>query len=417
MASSINVTELSDSELRKKIKELGKDAGPITKTTRPIWEKRLVKLLAEKDGVVQEEPKKDRRKSKSRATAAAAPVVPAPKKTPTRATAKTKTLAMFSSDEEPEEAVLKSIQTSPIGFPSPTVLAEKVVVKKTASSPIKNGGKSQIIPGSPSVNSRRKTLNTSEYSDIRNRTAAPSSITSNNIDQKLVSSRTSKRISEFSDDDFSDSGLKSKVYTSSNMLSSTRIGSDETDFKKTQDDLLFKRPTTIPPNLDPRSTLTRASEINRYSRRNSSPVDKALLNPPKDVSKSKRESIENEIKATLDEVRKSYKAKKPSPLARSSRTLLHSNNKDEPKHKDEETEEDEDDEEHLDDDEEIDVKFAPIFLSLRRFLTNKMLFLSVIIVLLSAIFAGLYYFGDKAEAKLEVADLRKYFITLDYFSN
>jgi len=40
-----NVNVLSDADLRKKLKDLGVSAGPITKTTRSSWVKKLTKLL------------------------------------------------------------------------------------------------------------------------------------------------------------------------------------------------------------------------------------------------------------------------------------------------------------------------------------------------------------------------------------
>ena len=411
--ASVNVAELSDSELRKKIKELGKDAGPITKTTRPIWEKKLVKLLAEKDGVVQEEPKKERRKSKGRGAAA---VSPAPKKTPSRSTAKGKKLAMFSSDEEPEQAILKSVQTSPIGFPSPTVITQRLEIKKT-SSPVQNG-KNYIAPSTTSslITTRRKSSNIFNSNENRKTATVKSDVTStmtskNYGQQQQVSSLRSsktKKLSEFSDDDFTDSGFKPKVYTYSHVLSSNRVPSDETDFRKPQEDLLFKRPGALPSSSINMRSSTK-TELISSSKRSASPIDKALLNPLKD----KKELIESQIQATLEKVRKSFKAKKPSPLiAGNLRTVSHTNKNDQDyddgddnDNNDEETEE----EGHMED-EEIDVKFSPNFLSLWRFMSNKMLLLSLLLVLLIAIFLGLYYVGDKTDAKLGIAhSLGKYY--------
>lgn len=405
--ASINVAELTDSELRKKIKELGKDAGPITKTTRPIWEKKLAKLLAEKNEVVQEEPKKERRKSKGRVAAAPVVAPPAQKKTPTRSTAKGKKLAMFSSDEEPEEAILRSVQTSPIGFPSPTVVAKKIEIKKT-SSPVQNG-KSLIAPSPASsikTTTRRRTINKIEPNDSNTNTTSiqssfESSISSrsrrNDDKQQVLSSRSSKKLSEYSDDDFTDSGsgFKPKVYTHSNILSTnSRIKSAESETLRQQDDLLFKRPTALPSSSSvyTRSTLTKI-DLNSSSKRSASPVDKALLNPPK----NKTESIASEIEATLDEIRNSYKAKKPSPLTRSSRTVSHTTKPEKNYDNNEETEEENEMEDDMED-EEIDVKFAPTF----GFMSKKVIFFSAFIVLLIALIAGLYYVGEKTDVKLGI---------------
>ena len=133
--ATIDVHELTDSELRKKIKELGKDVGPITKTTRPIWEKRLIKLLAENNGTEVSEPKKERRKSAGRSTTVTASRSSSRSKTPPRTSNRGKKLAMFSSDEELEEASVRSVQTSPVGFPSPTVSLTSIIDRnKTTDS-------------------------------------------------------------------------------------------------------------------------------------------------------------------------------------------------------------------------------------------------------------------------------------------
>ena len=405
--ASINVAELSDNELRKKIKELGKDAGPITKTTRPIWERKLTKLMAEQNGVAQEEPKKERRKSKGRPPAAAPPAPSAQKKTPSRTTAKGKKLAMFSSDEEPEEATLRSVQTSPIGFPSPTVVADKIEVKnKKTSSPIQNG-KNLIAPSPASsikITTRRKTMNKIESNDSDTNTATIESSFKSNIssrsrrndDNQVLSSRSSKKLSEYSDDDFTDSGFKPKVYTNSNVLSSNnRLKTAEPEILSHQDDLLFKKPTALPSSSSSvyrLSTLTKTDLNSSSTKRSSSPIDKALLNPPK----NKTESIASEIEATLDEIRKSYKAKKPSPLIESSRTVSHTSKIEKNFEKYEETEEKDEDGDM--EDEEIDVKFAPTF----GFMSKKVLFCSVFVVLLIALFLGLYDVGEKTDAKLGI---------------
>lgn len=278
------VDQLTDSELRKQLKSYGQDVGPITKTTRRLWEKKLEKFQLSGPPDKKEEELKGkttrRRSSISRQSTATRAASPSRRKS----TAKSKKLAPFSSDEDEPQVPLstsrRSIQTSPIGFPEKQ---ESIPTNKTPLS---------VLAEKNSVTSRRKS----------------SQRTYTLTDSSSNSYQSTTRSSEFSDDDFPESKLKQSKRQS------------------------------LPSNGGHESLITSVSR-----RRNS--VDRLSM-PRKYVSESgatptrnslNESKIRDEIDASLLQIRNTFSAKKPSPP--SYRAVRHTSN--EVNYEDQEDEEDE----------------------------------------------------------------------------
>uniref|UniRef100_A0A915CXE8 LEM domain-containing protein n=1 Tax=Ditylenchus dipsaci TaxID=166011 RepID=A0A915CXE8_9BILA len=55
MTKNIPLSNLSDEELRKKLEVYGTNAGPVTPSTRKLYERKLLKLMEDFSGTEQEE--------------------------------------------------------------------------------------------------------------------------------------------------------------------------------------------------------------------------------------------------------------------------------------------------------------------------------------------------------------------------
>ena len=362
--ADVNVTGLSDSELRKSLKDLGQNVGPITKSTRNLWEKKLIKLLESSNENEEKKEKKTRRKS-GRVTTAASNTT-----TSTRASTRTKTpsrsrnkkLAVFSSDDDEEDNSVdqlptKSAQTSPIGFPSPEVsvlkdispAAAKILKPVSVVSRKINISNDNQINGVSSMKGegltpRRKVLtNNNKSSDFSPRVQHP------------------QRISEFSDDDFTE--LKSKR-TNYSLLNGKGVSSRAANItlpKKT----LSSTPTHILNRGSPSVTLEKSS-INH--------------------------DIRDEIDASLSQLRKSYTSKKPSPVFGKKKSFTNQQNESE-----------EEDQEF--EDEELDAEFASSFASFHAILKNKKILLYIFSAVVIALLAiGFYFYTEEKEGLLRITE-------------
>ncbi|XP_066919549.1 LEM protein 2-like [Clytia hemisphaerica] len=384
--ATVNVAELSDSELRKKIKELGKEAGPITKTTRHIWEKRLLKYLAENDEVdAPVVAKKERRKSGGRAAAVSSLTSTTSSsrsssrtKTPTR---NSKKLAMFSSDEEPEEASLRSVQTSPIGFPSPNVVVADKKLSEDLTS-IKTVSPKKV--NESNINVKRR-ASSRVVLDSKKSTSTARATSSVAADDLIYQVPKPPKLSEFSDDDFTDLVSKRRSKASSHVVinshtSTNGLHNDDIDFKQRENVLMKRTSVTVPSSSTPSaSPLNSTTRISNITRRNTPDRNK-------DTS-----SIDKEIEATLSQVRKSFVSKKPSPLGTA--RIISNTKKVEPEEEEEETE----------DEEELEVQFASTFLTFQNILKNKKTLISIISLIILIFAFGIYFYtaGDR-EMKLGI---------------
>jgi len=335
-------------------------------------------LLAEKDeaDAPEPEPKKERRKSTGRAAPTRTSNARS-KATPSRTSAKSKKLAMFSSDEEAteDEVTVKSMQTSPIGFPSP-----EVSLRDISAVPTNSFTKKQTAASSP-LTKRRLSSRVDAIS------RKPTGMTSNKPDLITQAYQPSRKIYEFSDDDFDESHkstYSSLIYSTMNGLHHRPIDQS----RKDADDLLFKKPTSVPSSTTPTthhfsSSPSPSRILSPLVRRNSPLLDNKIS--------FKEDELRSKIDDSLHQMRRSFSSKKPSPI-KNTQTNLNT------KHNNADKEESESDEE-LD----ADIAYSSRNDLWQIFVKNKnnlLILLFSLLFITAAIFTFLYN-SDDTEGLLE----------------
>lgn len=332
-------------------------------------------FLAEKDqtDAPEPEPKKERRKSVGRP--ATRTTNGRSKTTPARSSTKNKKLAVFSSDEEvaEDEATVKSVNTSPIGFPSP-----EVSIRDVSTFPIDSTTKKYTAASS--------TRRLSSKVDAISRKSTTTYKTKKAPDLMTQAYQPSRKVSEFSDDDLGEpykskytSSYTSSAYSSGYSTSNGLHHRPVVQTRKDADDFIFKKPSAVPSSTTPTthhfSSSPSPSRILSPAVRKNSPL---LNKTPFD-----EEKIRSKVDEGLHQLRKSFSSKKPSPLT-NTRTVSNTKYND--------TEEESETDEELED-EEIDVEYGSRGDLWQMFVKNKtklFIFFFALLFATAAIWAFLY---------------------------
>ena len=318
--AEINVADLSNAELRKKLTELGKSVGPITKSTRITLENKLKKLLSSKDSEHSNSESADHKKKVGRKSNTSSR-----RSSLSRSDSSKVKFGLFSSDEEDESLFdLKKFKSSKetLDYEKTTSLNNKNESSKPKG--LFTSADSDTSNVSPNIQSEK---NSKAYIPELNNSSTSRKILPPSPSTFISSSSTVTNKPELLRNSQTVSGQKSAEINSESNKNFKSLNGEYSDDDHIVEKLTEAKHQNIIKLSNKEiksSTLPLESNIFRTP---TSPVGLSRVNG-KSVSKyaDLDRKIREEVDASLAKVRKSFTLKKPSPPTSSHRLKLSSSN-------------------------------------------------------------------------------------------